>query len=159
MGFRRAQANDPLLNGCPFEAIGPPITIYEPIFSTFVAMNEGKLPVQMSDQDFDYAEELLEALGILHTSETDRQIAINEPLEGLLGKAFINSVLNDNTSNDGAIHAVFGNILGLLLVMVVKNHGSSGDPSTQVGFSYTRWWSDSRVRIFWYCYIYDIYTI
>lgn len=111
-------------------------------------MNEGNLPVEMSDRDFDYAEELLEALGTLHNREMDRQIAISKPLEGLLGKAFITSMLNDSTSNDGAIHAVFGNILSLLLVMEVKNHGGSGDPSTQVGFSYTRWWSDSKVRIF-----------
>ena len=70
-----------------------------------------------------------------------------ESMSKVLGRAFVQPTLNDSTSNDGVIHALFGRIACLLLVREVKNESGNGDPSAQVGYSYTRWWADPLVRI------------
>jgi hypothetical protein len=147
-GLAKAQANDPFLNGRPLEAVGPPITIYEPTFSTFRAMNQGTKSVDISPTDYGFVEDFLVASAKIYTSEKERQIAITKPLEGLLGRVFIQSTLNDGTSNDGTIQATFGPFACLLLVREVKNEGGNGDPSAQAGYSYSRWWADPLVRIF-----------
>jgi hypothetical protein len=84
-GYHHAQAKDLLLNGRPFEAIGPPITIYEPIFSTFCVMNEGKLPVDISPEDYDSVGDFLVASASIYPDRKTRQAAVSGALQNLLG--------------------------------------------------------------------------
>jgi hypothetical protein len=147
-GLRQAQAEDPILNGRPFSAVGPPITIYEPIFSTFRAMNEGKICVEVSLKDNALVKALLVALSGIHNTERFRQNAISEPLERLLGDVFFTTQLDDATSNGGEIHKTSGENAYLLLLREIKNEAGTGDPSLQAGYAYSRWWSSRLVRIF-----------
>jgi hypothetical protein len=109
-------------------------------------MNEGKVPVSISSADLGFAKQFLVASAKIYTKEIKRQTAITEPLKMLLGMAFIQPTLEDRTSNDGAIQAIFGEVACLLLVMEVKNSSGNGDPAVQAEYSYTRWWADPLVR-------------
>jgi hypothetical protein len=146
-GLLKAQADEPFLNGRPFEAVGPPITIYEPIFATFRAMNEDKLPVDISPQDYESVEDFLARSANIYPTEADRRHAINKPLQDLLAMRFNSVQLVDKTANDGVIEQDFGQNACLLLIRELKNDGGAGDPSAQVGYSYARWWADPQVRI------------
>lgn len=148
-GLRQAQAQDPILNGRPFAASGPPITIYEPIFSDFRAMSKGETPISVSQEDYKSVKDFLVASSQIYLTEMDRQTAINKPLTKILDKVIDTTILEDGTSNGGVITHSFGANACLLLIREVKNEigSSSGDPSVQVGFSYTRWWASTQVKL------------
>jgi len=110
-------------------------------------MNEDKLPVDISPEDYVIVEEFLALSANIYPTEADRRRAINKPLQDLLDMRFNSVQLADFTSNDGVIEGEFGQNACLLLIRELKKDGGAGDPSAQVVYSYTRWWADLRVRI------------
>lgn len=145
----KQQNKYPILNGRPASTVGPPITIYEPVFSQFRAMNEGEPPVEISPKDYGFVKTLLTASAAIYSTEKERTSGIDAPMEGLLGRPVCPTVLVDNSSNDGVIQIEIGEKTGLLLVREIKNEVGMGhcDPCVQVAFSYSKWWSDNKVRI------------
>jgi hypothetical protein len=115
-------------------------------------MNQGKLPVDISPDDYESVGAFLVALAKTYSDKTDRQVAISGPLQKLLDMPFVDVMLDDGTLNCGVIQAQFGQIAGLLLIQ--------DDGGPQVGYWYARWWADSLVTIFLWCrHIYNTYTI
>lgn len=160
-GLLVAQAESPILNGRPFSAVGPPITIYEPTFSTFRAMNEGKMPVEIGLDDYEVVKDFLVRSSRIYSKENLRQSAISTPLSSLLRRVIVTITLADLTSNDGVIQENLGENACLLLLREIKNEVGSGngDPSVQASFSYPRWWASPLVRIVGTTHTYNTYII
>ncbi|KIO17611.1 hypothetical protein M407DRAFT_38925, partial [Tulasnella calospora MUT 4182] len=122
--------------GRPFGTIGPPISIYHPIFSRFQTLIQGDgfdpLP-----EDVVAAFDLMEAAADFYETEAHRLNAITPCLAKLLARKF-----HGTSGFDGVTFSETAAKDIPLLVMEAKNEVGTGgsDPYLHAAFSYRKLW-------------------
>lgn len=144
-----AQRDNPILNGRPFDARGPPVTLFEEVFSTFQrAMSGERQELEISSEYHQHVITFLLNSSKMYPTELGREQALKLTLRELLGLDIYQEALPDRTQSDGVctIDAKPG-CRALLLLLELKNEIGKGDcdPSVQASFSFSRWWSRDMV--------------
>ena len=146
-----AQRRDPILNGRPHSACGPPITIFEPTFAHYRRDVAKATDLEIPSYYYRTVASFLVASSEIYASVAQRRAALLPILTELIGQPISPGDAGDGYKSDGVcitkVDLGRKRIHALLLLWELKNEFGSGggDPSVQATFSFTRWWALANV--------------
>ncbi|PKC57638.1 hypothetical protein RhiirA1_352806 [Rhizophagus irregularis] len=146
--FFRTQETDPILNGRPLCNTGPPITLYNKVFSKFLD-DFSNVNLKIPSDFLSWTEELILAATNGYGDEEER----NEAIRGKFSEKFSTMLLieygkkKQKCKSDGMIVTEVNLINAYLGILEGKNEigTAKNDPTIQGAIYYRDYWSQSNV--------------
>ncbi|KAG8901058.1 hypothetical protein FRB99_005580 [Tulasnella sp. 403] len=136
----------PMKIGRPFEATGPPIYIYHPVFWQFhkLANDQSSTP---TPEDVNAAFSLMVVASTVYETETLRLNAVLPEIQNLLGRSLHGTLGSYPYRLDGIIQTGHLGRDAPLLVIEAKNEIGTGqsDPAVQGSFSFRKLWTQDSL--------------